>query len=265
MSGLEKLGLEWDSLLFQSSSALTTQYLDLLNSAATTTHVRTHRSYDANNSFTHTSQREQSRELASILWTLGRMKFDINNQTHTLLINTHTNHELMVNPYNQRTMKLPTTITTTTTTVPCLSKSMKEKILEKVVQVFLIDNRLLGQTVSMILKGLSKIGYTCQDFTSTSIDLDKESNILTITFVLENENMTSVRVLKTAEVESVVALSIMRGGPSHAHTLAIDTENCHRCKLSDIMFTTFLSESTELSPSELVTVLQALAFMQVSE
>jgi hypothetical protein len=57
----------------------------------------------------------------------------------------------------------------------------------------------------------------------------------------------------------------MRGGPSHAHTLAIDTENCHRCKLSDIMFTTFLSESTELSPSELVTVLQALAFMQVSE
>lgn len=191
MSGLEKLGLTWDIV---SENEFCLLYLELLNAG-----VISDDTVSSNvDIFAHSNEYEQSREVASILWTLGRMDFDINNTSHS----SNAGH-------------------------------VKEIILDMVWRIFLSSERLKGQTVAMVLKGLSKMGYRWIDFEDAHKPVNSD--------IIRNNHIGNDLDQKAVSIQTVPISS-----------------------LASLILSVCLSGDVELEVSELVVVVQALAFMNVS-
>lgn len=186
MSGLEKLGVTWDII---SEKEFGSSYLDLLNVSLIS---------DDKVSNTTADVFEQSREVATILWTLGRMGFDINNTSH-------------IGSFG----------------------CAKKVILEQVWQIFLSECGLKGQTVTMTLKGLSKMGYSWTDFEDTPKPINKD--------IVNNDDISNDSGDQKGQIQALQVSS-----------------------LASVILSVCMSGSVELELTELVVVIQALAFMKVS-
>ena len=298
MAGLDKLGLDWSlisqlqSSVIPSTSSLSMQYLDLFDSSF---HLRSSHNSNSNSNkalYVHPSAAEQVRELTSMMWCLGRMKFDINNQTHK-----DRDRDIYGGSSSNRWNK---------------SDALKNKILEKVVSMLIIttqysttttptptaynnNNKLKGQSVAMVLKGLSKVGVTWTDFTNTAVTVtltqqqqtagghshsgssdgdDYELMNVDVTFSDGSQShfkLDSNDNHNDSQISTLLRL-ISSSSHSHSHSGNINNNSVIRFQLSDLLLTSLTSHLTpsststcgfELQPGELVTVLQALAFMKV--